>query len=45
MMTRTQIWLLGATVVGTSAGALAAVLLWFVLTRPVALAQALGGLN
>ena len=29
----------------TSAGALAAVLLWFVLMRPVALAQALSGLH
>jgi|SoiMethySBSTD1v2_1073268.scaffolds.fasta_scaffold06230_2 hypothetical protein len=45
MMTRTRIWLLGATVVGTSAGALAAVLLWFVLMRPVALAQVLSGLH
>ncbi len=38
-MTRTQRWLTAVAVVGVTAGAAAAALLWMVVTRPVALAE------
>jgi hypothetical protein len=40
-MSRTAKWMTAMTVCALSAGALAAGLVWMVLTRPVALARAL----
>lgn len=44
-MTRTDKWLTAVAVFGMAAGALAAGLFWMVLTRPVALVEALGRLQ
>jgi hypothetical protein len=41
-VTRTRIWLTVVAFVGLTAGALAATLVWMVMTRPVALAQLIG---
>ena len=41
-MTAMNKWLIGVGVVGTIAAAVGAGLFWLVLTRPVAVAQALG---
>jgi hypothetical protein len=38
-----RMWLIGIALVGMAASAAAAGLLWMVITRPVALAQLLGG--
>jgi hypothetical protein len=43
-VTRTRIWLTIVAFVGLGAGALAATLVWMVMTRPVALAQAIGAI-
>jgi hypothetical protein len=44
-MSKTEKWLTAMAVFGMTAGALAAGLLWMVLTRPVALVEALGRLQ
>ena len=44
-MSRTEKWLTTMAVFGMTAGALALGLLWMVLTRPVALVEALGRLQ
>ena len=44
-MSRTEKWLTTMAVFGMAAGAVAAGLLWMVLTRPVALVEALGRLQ
>lgn len=44
-MTRSEMWLTGFAVVGAVAGVLAAGLLWLVLVHPIALVQALGGIQ
>jgi hypothetical protein len=44
-MSRTDKWLATMAVFGVTAGALAAGLLWMVLTRPVALVDALARLQ
>jgi hypothetical protein len=40
-MSRHPIWLIGVACVGVAATVVAVVLLWFVMTNPVAAAQAL----
>jgi hypothetical protein len=40
-MTRHPIWLIGIACIGVAAAVVAAGLLWFVVTNPVAAAQAL----
>jgi hypothetical protein len=42
-MASMRMWLIGIALVGMAASAAAAGLLWIVITRPVALAQFLGG--
>ena len=43
-MSRTERWITTLAVFGVTAGALAAGLIWMVLTRPVELVEAIGSL-